>query len=232
LLRRYSGKPLPVDGFAQQEVYMDQRPRILAFAGSARQQSFNKKLVQVAAQGARQAGAEVTLIDLKDYPLPIYDGDLEAGEGFPDNVRHLRQLMLDHQGFLIASPEYNGSVSPLLKNVIDWCSRPVDGQDGLAPYRNKVVVLMSASPGGFGGMRALPHLRTVLSGIGAIVLPDQVAVPKAHEAFDPQGGLANEKQKGTIEALGATLATTLAKLHGQGLLEASAERRHDLSRIG
>jgi NAD(P)H-dependent FMN reductase len=211
---------------------MNQCPRILAFAGSARQQSLNKKLVQVAAQGARQAGAEVTFIDFKDYPLPIYDGDIEAGEGFPDNVRRLRQLMLDHQGFLIASPEYNGSVSPLLKNVIDWCSRPVDGQDGLAPYRNKVVVLMSASPGGFGGLRALPHLRTVLSGIGAIVLPDQVAVPKAHEAFAPQGGMTNEKQQATIEALGATLAATLVKLHGQVVVEAGVERRHDLSRIG
>jgi NAD(P)H-dependent FMN reductase len=211
---------------------MDQHPRILAFAGSARQQSLNKRLVQVAAQGARQAGAAVTFVDFKDYPLPIYDGDLEAGEGFPDGVRRLRQLMLEHQGFLIASPEYNGSVSPLLKNVIDWCSRPVDGQDGLAPYRNKVVVLMSASPGGFGGLRALPHLRTVLSGIGAIVLPDQVAVPKAHEAFTPQGGMVNAKQQATIEALGSTLATTLAKLHGQALIETGTERRHDLSRIG
>lgn len=210
---------------------MNPYPRILAFAGSARQQSLNKKLVQVAAHGARQAGADVSFIDLKDYPLPIYDGDLES-EGFPDNVRRLRQLMLEHQGFLIASPEYNGSLSPLLKNVIDWCSRPIDGQDGLAPYRNKVVVLMSTSPGGFGGLRALPHLRTVLSGIGAIVLPDQVAVPKGHEAFTAQGGMANDKQRATIEALGATLATTLAKLHGMALTEPGPERRHDLSRLG
>jgi NAD(P)H-dependent FMN reductase len=216
--------------YRTQETHMNQRPRILAFAGSARQQSLNKKLVQVAAQGARLAGAEVTFIDFKDYPLPLYDGDIEAA-GFPDNVRRLRQLMLEHQGFLIASPEYNGSVSPLLKNVIDWCSRPVDGQDGLAPYRNKVVVLMSASPGGFGGLRALPHLRTVLSGIGAIVLPDQVAVPKAHEAFAPDGGMGNEKQRAAIEALGATLTSTLSKLHGQPLLDQTPERRHDLSRI-
>jgi chromate reductase len=209
---------------------MDQRPKILAFAGSARQQSLNMRLVQVAAQGARQAGAEVTFIDFKDYPLPIYDADIEA-EGFPDNARRLRQLMLIHQGFLVASPEYNGSVSPLLKNVIDWCSRPVDGQDGLAPYRNKVIVLMSASPGGFGGLHALPHLCTVLSGIGAIVLPDQVALPKAHEAFTPEGGMTNQQQQATIEALESTLASTLAKLHGQLLVEAGVERRHDLSRI-
>lgn len=211
---------------------MQQPPRILAFAGSARQQSLNKKLVQVAAQGARRAGAEVTCIDLRDHPLPLYDGDLEAGEGFPDNVRRLRALLLAHQGFLIASPEYNGSLAPLLKNVIDWCSRPVDGQDGLSPYRNKVVVLMSASPGGFGGLRALPHLRTVLSGVGAIVLPDQMALPRAHEAFTPEGGMVNPKQQAAIEALGATLAATLAKLHGQPLLEATGDRRRDLSRIG
>jgi chromate reductase len=144
----------------------------------------------------------------------------------------LRELMLDHHGFLIASPEYNGSIAPLLKNVIDWTSRPVDGQDGLAPYKNKVTVLMSASPGGFGGMRALPHLRTVLSNMGAIVLPDQLAVPKAHEAFAPDGSMVNAKQLATVQALGATLAATLAKLHGQPLVEQPAERRHDLSRIG
>src|SRR5262245_29509779 len=113
------------------EAFMDPRPKVLAFAGSARKQSLNKRLVQVAAEGARRAGAEVTLIDLKDYPLPLYDGDLEAGEGLPQNARRLRELMLGHDGFLISSPEYNGSLSPLLKNVIDWCSRSVDGQDGL-----------------------------------------------------------------------------------------------------
>lgn len=209
-----------------------QPPRILAFAGSARRQSLNRAVLQVAAEGARRAGAEVTLIDLRDYPLPIYDGDLEADEGFPDNVRRLRDLMLEHQGFLIASPEYNGSISPLLKNVIDWCSRPVDGQDGLAPYKNKVAVLMSASPGGFGGLRALPHLRTVLSNMGAIVLPDQAAVPKAREAFAPDGSLANARQQATVEALGATLAATLTKLHGQPLVDEHADRRQDLTRLG
>jgi NAD(P)H-dependent FMN reductase len=140
--------------------------------------------------------------------------------------------MLDHLGFLIASPEYNGSISPLLKNVIDWCSRAVDGQDGLAPYRNKVIVLMSASPGGFGGMRALPHLRAVLSGMGAIVLPNQIAVPKAGEAFAPGGGMVNDKQRALVEALGETLAITLGKLHGQVLVEQATERRKDLSRLG
>jgi Predicted flavoprotein len=210
---------------------MDQKPRILAFAGSARSQSLNKMVLSVAALGARRAGAEVTQVDLGDFPIPIYDGDLEAGQGIPENALRLRELMLGHQGFLIASPEYNGSIAPLLKNVIDWVSRPVNGQDGLAPYKNKVVVLMSASPGGFGGLRALPHLRTILSSIGSIVLPDQIAVPKAHEAFAPDGSMLNAKQQASVEGLGATLAITLAKLHGQPLVDDSVERRHDLSRI-
>jgi NAD(P)H-dependent FMN reductase len=173
----------------------------------------------------------VTLIDLKDLPMPIYDGDLEAGEGLPPHARRLRELMLHHLGFLIASPEYNGSIAPLLKNVIEWCSRLVDGQDGLAPYGNKVIVLMSASSGGFGGMRALPHLRAVLSGMGAIVLPNQISVPKADEAFAAGGGMVNDKQRALVEALGETLAITLGKLHGQVLVEQPRERRKDLSRV-
>lgn len=102
-------------------------PRILAFAGSARKDSLNKRLVKIAAAGAVKAGAHVTILDLKNYPMPLYDGDLEAAEGLPPNAAVVRQLMLEHNGFLIASPEYNGSVSPLLKNVIDWTSRAVRG---------------------------------------------------------------------------------------------------------
>jgi NAD(P)H-dependent FMN reductase len=191
------------------------RPRILAFAGSARTASLNKKLVHAAAAGARRAGAEVTLIDLRDYPMPIYDGDLEAGGQAPENALALRRLMLEHQGLLIASPEYNGSFAPLLKNAIDWTSRPIDGGDALAPYRDKVVALMSASPGAFGGLRGLAHVRSVLSNIGAIVLPGQLAVGKAHEAFQADGSLSDPGQRQAVEALGSTLATTLARFHGR-----------------
>ncbi|MFL6716742.1 MAG: NADPH-dependent FMN reductase, partial [Burkholderiaceae bacterium] len=147
-------------------------PKILAFAGSARKASLNKRLVRVAAEGARRAGADVTEIDLRDFPVPIYDGDLEAEQGLPPKARELRQLMMEHQGFLIASPEYNGSIPALLKNLIDWTSRAVDSQDGLAPYRNKVAVLMSASPGSYGGLRGLVHVRAILGNIGVIVLPE------------------------------------------------------------
>lgn len=215
-----------------EELAMETRPKILAFAGSAGARSYNKMLVRIAAAGARRVGAEVTVADLRDYPMPIYDGDLEERDGIPANARKFRELMMAYDGLLIASPEYNGSITPLLKNTIDWVSRPVEGKDGLAPFRNKAAALLSASPGGFGGLRGLVHLRAILGNIGVIVLPDQLAVARAHEAFQPDGTLANPKQRAAVEALGATLAGVSAKLHGHALLPESDERRHDLSRIG
>jgi chromate reductase len=210
---------------------MNRVPRVLAFAGSARKASLNKQLVRVAAEGARRAGADVTEIDLRDFNVPIYDGDLEAEQGLPAKARELRQLLLEHQGFLIASPEYNGSIPALLKNLIDWTSRAVDGQDGLAPYRNKVAVLMSASPGSYGGLRGLVHVRAILGNIGVIVLPEQLALGKAHEAFSLDGSMQNPKMQESVETLGRTLTTTLARLHGINLYEEPAERRHDPGRL-
>jgi chromate reductase len=210
---------------------MNATPKILAFAGSARQDSYNKRLVRIAAAGAQGAGVEVTLVDLRDFPMPIYDGDLEAHEGIPENALKFRHLMKLHHGLLIASPEYNSSISPLLKNTIDWVSRPVNGEDGLAPFRGKVAALLAASPGGFGGLRGLVHVRAILGNIGVLVLPDQLAVGKAHEAFNSDGTMANPKQQAAVEALGANLATILSKLHGQTLLPEQEERRHGLTRI-
>lgn len=209
---------------------MDDAPKILAFAGSARKDSWNKKLVNIAARGAYAAGAEVTLIDLRDFPLPLYDGDDESENGVPANALRLRELMLSHQGLLLASPEYNGSLSPLLKNVIDWTSRPVDGSLGLAPYSGKVAALLSTSPGGFGGLRGLVHVRAILGNIGVIVMPEQLAVGVAHEAFATDGSMTNPKQQAAVEELGTGLARLLVKLHGLSLASDSAERRHDLSR--
>jgi NAD(P)H-dependent FMN reductase len=208
------------------------KPNILAFAASTRSQSFNKKLVRIAADGARAAGAQVDVVDLRDFPMPIYDGDLEAAQGLPEKALELRRLLVAHQGFLIASPEYNGSLPALLKNAIDWTSRPVDGEDGLLPYRNKVAVLMSTSPGGFGGLRGLAHVRTILANIGVIVLPDQLAVGKAQEVFAADGSIPNDKQRHAVEDLGRTLATTLSRLHGKPLYEETLERRHDMGRLG
>jgi NAD(P)H-dependent FMN reductase len=189
-------------------------PRILAFAGSTRRESFNKKLVSIAVKGARDAGALVTLIDLKDLPLPLFDQDLEAEQGMPENGKKLKKLFIDHDGLLIASPEYNSSISAVLKNAIDWVSRPAPGESSLVAFRGKVATLMSASPGALGGLRGLVHVRSILGNIGVIVLPDQIAVAKAHEAFQPDGSLIDPKQQAGIEGLGNTLASFLMKLKG------------------
>src|ERR1700758_1959235 len=179
-------------------------PRILAFAGSLRRDSFNKKLVAIAAQGAREAGAEVTLIDLKDFPLPLFDQDLEAEQGMPENGKKLKKLFIDHDGLLIASPEYNSSFPAILKNAIDWVSRPAPGEPSLVAFRSKVAALMSASPGALGGLRALVHVRSILGNIGVIVLPDQIAIAKAHEAFKQDGSLVDPKRQEGVEGLGKT----------------------------
>ena len=186
--------------------------KILAFAGSTREASYNKQLVKIAANGARAAGAEVTYIDFRDFPLPLYDGDLEAKEGIPENARKLKQLMKEHQGLLIASPEYNSSISGVLKNTIDWISRPEGDEPLLACFVDKVAVIMSASPGGFGGMRGLVHLRSILGNIKVLVLPDQIAVSNAFEVFNPDGTLKDGKQQAAIEQLGSKLATVVQKL--------------------
>jgi NAD(P)H-dependent FMN reductase len=190
-------------------------PRILAFAGSLRRDSYNKKLVQIAADAARRAGAEVTLIDLKDYPLPIYDGDIEASTGIPENGLKLKQLFVQHDGLLWSCPEYNSSITAALKNVIDWVSRPQPGEPGLAAFTGKVATLMSASPGALGGLRGLVHVRSILGNINVIVLPEQLAVSKAHETFTDEGTLKDVKMQAGIEGLGKRLAEFLQKMKSQ-----------------
>lgn len=192
---------------------MTYRPKILAFAGSLREKSYNKTLVQIAIKGAKQAGADVTHIDLRDFPLPIYDGDIEEKEGLPANAIKLKELMWNHDGFLISAPEYNSSISGVLKNCIDWASRPASPQEVyLSCFIDKVVVLMSASPGGLGGLRGLVHLRAILGNIYSLVLPAQKSIASAHEAFDADGNLKNPKDQKAIEDLGRKLAETVAKL--------------------
>lgn len=188
------------------------QPKILAFAGSTRRDSFNKKLIQIAVKGARDAGAEVTLLDLADFPMPLYDGDLEAEHGIPENVKALKELFLAHQGLLLSCPEYNSSITPLLKNTIDWVSRPVEGEGPLAAYQGKVCSIMSASPGALGGLRGLVHVRAILQNIGVIVLPKQMAISQANNAFADDGSLKDSRQQETIEGLGKTLCGFLGKL--------------------
>ena len=168
--------------------------------------------MRIAAQGATKAGAEVTVVDLADYPLPVFDEDLEADEGMPEKAAALKQLFLSHDGLMISSPEYNSSISGALKNVIDWVSRSAPGEPAKAAFLGKAAVLMAASPGELGGLRGLVHLRSILGNISVIVLPDQIAVPQAHKAFDEHDQLTDAKQQSRIEGLGATLTKTLVKL--------------------
>jgi chromate reductase, NAD(P)H dehydrogenase (quinone) len=164
--------------------------KILVFAGSLRKESLNKKLAQMAAKIAVQHGAEVTFIDLKDYPMPLYDGDVEEAGGLPENALKLKELFAVQHGFIIASPEYNSAFSPLLKNTLDWLSRPSKGS--AEPYKNKHALMLAASTGGFGGIRGFVHLRLLLSTLQLTVSPEQFAFPNAHEAFDNENNFKDE----------------------------------------
>lgn len=162
---------------------------VVAIAGSTRNDSMNKKLLNEAVEIAREMGANVTVVDLKDYPMPFYDGDLEQAEGMPANAQKLRQLLMNSQAILIASPEYNSSVSAVLKNAIDWASRTETGGGSREAFEGKKVALMSASPGRKGGARGLVHLKTILEDVHAVVLSKQVSVPEAYQAFNEEGAL-------------------------------------------
>ncbi len=188
-------------------------PKILAFSGSLREGSFNHRLVEVAAKGARAAGAEVTVIRLREFGLPVFDEDLEK-KGTPDAVKRLKDLFRAHHGLLIASPEYNSSVTAALKNTIDWVSRPEEGQPPLSCFADKVAGLIAASPGALGGLRGLVHLRAILGNIQVTVLPDQFALAKAHEAFGDDGAIKDAKAQAVVEGIGGKLARTIAKLRG------------------
>lgn len=187
-------------------------PKILAFAGSLRRDAWNKKLVKVAAEGAREAGAEVTIIDMKDYPLPVYDGDDEKANGLPENAVKLKELLKAHDGLLLASPEYNSSYPGGLKNLIDWVSRPHEGEKPLEAFRGKPVAIMAASPGAKGGMRMLPHLRDLLANIQMLVVPGMYGLAGAGEAFDDDGNLKEEKVAGIVKGLGKSVTDMASRL--------------------
>jgi NAD(P)H-dependent FMN reductase len=186
--------------------------RILAFAGSARRDSLNKRLVAYAAGFARAAGAEVTLLDLDDYDMPVYHGDHEAAGGLPPAAQRLREAFLAHDALLIASPENNASVPAALKNAIDWVSRPHAGQNGLVPYQGKVAAMLAASPGALGGLRGLTHLRAILQTLGVLVLTEQFALGRAHEAFDEHGALADARQRASVEGVVRRLVDVTTRL--------------------
>ncbi|MDE0811192.1 MAG: NAD(P)H-dependent oxidoreductase [Alphaproteobacteria bacterium] len=193
---------------------MANSPKILVFAGSARSASFNKKLAAAAAGMTRDAGAEVTLLDLADHRLAMYDGDDEAGGGVPADAKALRKIFLDHDAMIIASPEYNSSVAPMLKNTLDWISRP-DGDDAMVvAYKGKTAGLISASPGALGGLRGLVHLRSILGNIGVTVVPQQFAMSGASKGFSDDGSIADEGQAGAVKAVVDAVVRTAGALKG------------------
>jgi chromate reductase len=181
--------------------------RLLFFAGSTREGSFNKRLARLAQHIAVANGIDGVFVDLRDYTMPLYNGDLETSEGPPEAAAEFKALLSEYTGVFIASPEYNSSVTPLLKNTLDWVTRVrAKGESGLEVYRSRVFAISGASPGYYGAMRSLLHLRQILEvGIGATVIPQQLALPRAADAFSDDGSLKDKAQqdmlKGVVEAL-------------------------------
>ncbi|WP_321910270.1 NAD(P)H-dependent oxidoreductase [Paraburkholderia sp. J11-2] len=189
--------------------------KILAFAGSSRSNSLNQKLLDIAAMAAIEAGAQVTSIHLRDYPLPFYCGDVEAQLGLPERAASLQALLAENDALLIASPDYNGGYSAILKNALDWMSRPSgDGKPGLAHFANKAVAVVSASPGPLGGSRGQLAIRGVLDKLGMLVIPQSFSLGNAHEAFDERHKLKDAKVENMVRAVGVALADTVRKLKG------------------
>jgi len=201
---------------------MTKKPKILAFTGSLRANSYSERIVKTAARGAEAAGAKVTFINLRDYPLPIYNQDEHGTGEFAENAAKLQKLLAEHDGLLVASPEYNGSLTGALKNAIDWTSRTTDEYRMGAVFNGKFAAIMTQSPGAFGGIRCLGHMRDILTVLLVNVLPTQIAVGKVHEMFDGDGAeMVNEKMKKTLEELGASLAQMLKKTHGETKIAAA-----------
>jgi chromate reductase len=185
--------------------------RILGLAGSARKASVNRAVARAALDGASSAGADVTWLELADYPLPLYNGDIEAEDGFPENVVKLREIFDAHDGLIIGAPEYNSSITPLLKNTIDWISRPDGDRPALKAFAGKVAGLVSASGGPLGGLRGLVTVRSILGNIGVIVLPQQLAVGGAPGKIT-DGIVTEEAARNGLETIGRKVAETAIAL--------------------
>lgn len=186
---------------------MPASPRILAFSGSARKESLNRKFLAVAVEFTRASGGEVTLIDLNEFALPLYDGDLEDAQGMPENANKLLTLLAQHDALLIASPEYNSMITPLLKNTLDWLSRADDN-----PFTGKVAAVISASPGQYGGSRSLKMAQALLLHLGCHIVPAQCALPQAHKAFDAEGKVTDARAEKNLRAAAESLVDTARKL--------------------
>jgi NAD(P)H-dependent FMN reductase len=180
--------------------------KLLFLSGSIRNNSYNTLLNRLAAKIAQQQGAHVKVIDLIDYPMPLFNQDLEAEQGAPETVLKLKKKFKSADGFFIAAPEYNSSITPLLKNTLDWVSRKTEEDEPpLACFAGKAAAICAASPGGFGGLRGLDTLRLILAHIGVNVVGKQLAVAAAHQAFNEQDELNSEHHQQTLETVVKTL---------------------------
>ncbi|HEX8373359.1 MAG TPA: NAD(P)H-dependent oxidoreductase [Chthoniobacterales bacterium] len=189
------------------------KPQILAFSGSSRTGSYNRHLLSNGIEAARAAGAEVTVVDLRELALPLFDQDLESTAGLPEGAKKFKSLLLAADGLLIASPEYNSSYTPLLKTAIDWASRvETEDEPALSAFRGKVAAICSASPGFLGGLRGLVALRTLLGNIGVLLLPEQVTLSTAHEAFSETGSLKDPAKAKQMTSLAENLVRTVRRL--------------------
>ena len=188
--------------------------KILAFSGSLRKESFNTKILAHAIEGAEAAGATVTRVNLADLDIPLMDQDLEDKSGIPADAKKFKQMLIEHDGMLIASPEYNSSITPALKNAIDWATRPEKGEKPLVAFAGKHAGLVAASGGALGGLRGLFHVREILQNIMVTVIPNMLAVSKVDTLLDDNGRITDEQWRGKLENVGKALAETIAKQKG------------------
>lgn len=172
--------------------------RVLVIPGSTRSGAFSKQLAAAVARSMPE-GAEATVLDLRDYDMPLYDGDLEERDGLPAGAVSLRDMVKSHDAVLFVSPEYNASIPAVLKNAIDWVSRPYEAEPGVAAWAGKVAGLFASSPGALGGLRGLAHLRQILMNVGMQVVTEQFALGSAHEAFGQDGALSGERQQAGVD---------------------------------
>lgn len=179
--------------------------KILGFSGSMRRESLNRKLILSAADCIRKTGVEVNIVEFSDLRMPIYDTDLQEQNGFPENVSKFRDLVKEHNGFFISTPEYNHSISPLLKNALDWASRSEGGEPLGFLFKGKAALMLSAAPGIYGGVRALIHLREILSALGLQVLPRQLALSRAKSAFNENNEFKDPNIEKEVTYLGESL---------------------------
>lgn len=191
------------------------KPRIVVMAGSRRREALSRRVAAACARALDAVGAEVERVELDDYPAPLYDGDLEAASGLPEAIVRLQRVLHASDGVLVVNPEYNGSLTPLLKNTLDWCSRPNPAdpeRSGGKVYAGRAAAVVGSSPGALGGMRVLFHIRDVLGYLGMQVIPQQLAVGKAGEAVGDDDRLRDAAQQEMLDKLAAALVDTARRL--------------------